>query len=59
MLQVNNDTLEGVLSDQDGAGSVQHVASRDLFIDRVAGYTRVFRLCKSSELIMCNFQHAC
>ena len=38
---------------QDGAGSVKHVASRDLFIDRVAGHTRVFRLYKSGELIKC------
>ena len=32
---------------------MQCVASRDLFIDRVAGYTRVFSLCKFSKLIKC------
>ena len=53
MLQVSNDTLEGVLSDSDGAGSVQCVASRDLLIDRIAGYTRGFSLCKFSKLIKC------
>ena len=50
MLQVSNDTLEGVFSGWDGAGGVQCVASRDLFIDLGAGYTWVFSLCKFSEL---------
>ena len=32
---------------------MQCVARGDLFIDRVAGYTRVFSLCKFSKLIKC------
>lgn len=50
MLQVSDDTLEGMFSGWDGAGGEQCSASSSQFIDPGSGCTGVFSLFKFSEL---------